>query len=52
MKMSKPKGFEKPAGLRDYLPRAVAKLRKIENDVLHCMSRWGYRQMITPTLEY
>lgn len=50
--MSKPKGFEKPAGVRDYLPRAVRKLRKIENDVLHCMSRWGYRQMITPTLEY
>ncbi|WP_189031566.1 ATP phosphoribosyltransferase regulatory subunit [Paenibacillus albidus] len=50
--MSKPKGFEKPAGVRDYLPRAVTKLRKIENDVLHCMSRWGYRQMITPTLEY
>ncbi|HEY4429882.1 MAG TPA: ATP phosphoribosyltransferase regulatory subunit, partial [Paenibacillus sp.] len=40
--MSKPKGFEKPSGVRDYLPRAVTKLRKIENDVLHCMSRWGY----------
>lgn len=52
MKMSKPKGFEKPAGVRDYLPRAVTKLRKIENDVLHCMSRWGYKQVITPTLEY
>jgi len=52
MNMSKPKGFEKPAGVRDYLPRAVQKLRKIENDVLHCMSRWGYQQMITPTLEY
>jgi len=52
MNMSKPKGFEKPAGVRDYLPHAVKKLRKIENDVLHCMSRWGYRQMITPTLEY
>ncbi|WP_151737741.1 ATP phosphoribosyltransferase regulatory subunit [Paenibacillus tengchongensis] len=50
--MSKPKGFEKPAGVRDYLPRAVAKLRKIEKDVLYCMSRWGYQQMITPTLEY
>lgn len=50
--MSKPKGFEKPAGVRDYLPHAVKKLRKIENDVLHCMSRWGYQQMITPTLEY
>lgn len=52
MKMSKPKGFEKPSGVRDYLPRAVTKLRKIENDVLHCMSRWGYQQMMTPTLEY
>ena len=52
MKMSKPKGFEKPSGVRDYLPRAVTKLRKIENDVLHCMSRWGYRQIMTPTLEY
>ncbi|MRN56706.1 ATP phosphoribosyltransferase regulatory subunit [Paenibacillus monticola] len=50
--MSKPKGFEKPTGVRDYLPHAVAKLRKIENDVLHCMSRWGYRQIMTPTLEY
>ncbi|WP_340020743.1 ATP phosphoribosyltransferase regulatory subunit [Paenibacillus sp. FSL K6-1096] len=50
--MAKPKGFEKPAGVRDYLPRAVTKLRKIEKDVLYCMSRWGYRQMITPTLEY
>lgn len=52
MIMSKPKGFEKPSGVRDYLPRAVSKLRKIEKDVLHCMSRWGYQQMMTPTLEY
>ncbi len=50
--MSKPKGFEKPVGVRDYLPRAVGKLRKIENDVLQCMSLWGYRQIMTPTLEY
>ena len=50
--MSKPKGFEKPSGVRDYLPRALTKLRKIEKDVLHCMSRWGYQQMMTPTLEY
>lgn len=50
--MSKPKGFEKPSGVRDYLPRAVTKLRRIEQDVLFCMSRWGYRQMMTPTLEF
>ncbi|WHX49258.1 ATP phosphoribosyltransferase regulatory subunit [Paenibacillus woosongensis] len=50
--MSKPKGFEKPAGVRDYLPFAVEKLRAIERSVLDCMSSWGYRQIMTPTLEY
>ncbi|GAB6928119.1 ATP phosphoribosyltransferase regulatory subunit [Paenibacillus sp. JCM 10914] len=50
--MSKPKGFEKPAGVRDYLPHAVTKLRRIEREVLACMDRWGYRQIMTPTMEY
>lgn len=50
--MSKPKVFEKPSGLKDYLPDAVARLRFIENSVLECMQRWGYREIITPTLEY
>lgn len=50
--MSKPKVFEKPVGLKDYLPNAVAKLRHIEREVLHCMQGWGYEQIITPTMEY
>jgi ATP phosphoribosyltransferase regulatory subunit len=50
--MSKPKVFEKPTGVKDYLPEAVAKLRAVEFRVLECMQRWGYRQIITPTLEY
>ncbi|OAB42180.1 ATP phosphoribosyltransferase regulatory subunit [Paenibacillus glacialis] len=50
--MSKPKGFEKPTGVRDYLPYAVKKLRKIERNVLECMDRWGYQQIMTPTMEY
>lgn len=50
--MSKPKGFEKPAGVRDYLPHAVTRLRRIEQQVLACMDRWGYRQIMTPTMEY
>ncbi|AZK45454.1 ATP phosphoribosyltransferase regulatory subunit [Paenibacillus lentus] len=50
--MSKPKGFEKPAGVRDYLPFAVEKLRAIERSVLDCMTSWGYRQIMTPTMEY
>ncbi|AOZ92739.1 ATP phosphoribosyltransferase regulatory subunit [Paenibacillus crassostreae] len=50
--MFKPKGFEKPTGVRDYLPYAVKKLRQIERNVLECMDRWGYQQIMTPTMEY
>ncbi|MCP1310034.1 ATP phosphoribosyltransferase regulatory subunit [Paenibacillus tyrfis] len=50
--MSKPKVFEKPTGVKDYLPEAAAKLRRIEYKVMQCMERWGYREIITPTLEY
>ncbi|ULL19364.1 ATP phosphoribosyltransferase regulatory subunit [Paenibacillus sp. H1-7] len=50
--MSKPKVFEKPTGVKDYLPEAVAKLRAIETNVLQCMERWGYREILTPTLEF
>jgi ATP phosphoribosyltransferase regulatory subunit len=44
--------FEKPTGVKDYLPAAVAKLRAIETNVLQCMERWGYREIMTPTLEF
>lgn len=50
--MSKPKVFEKPSGLKDYLPEAVSRLRDIESRVLNCMKRWGYEEIMTPTLEY
>jgi len=50
--MSKPKVFEKPTGVKDYLPHAVSKLRRIERSVLECMRLWGYEQIITPTIEY
>jgi ATP phosphoribosyltransferase regulatory subunit len=50
--MSKPKVFEKPTGVNDYLPEAVERLRRIESGVLACMSRWGYREIMTPTLEF
>jgi len=52
MTMPKPKMFEKPRGVKDYLPDLAAKLRRIEWRVLETMARWGYRQIITPTLEY
>ncbi len=50
--MSKPKVFEKPSGVKDYLPKAVTKLRNMERDVLDCLQKWGYSQIITPTLEF
>lgn len=50
--MSKPKVFEKPTGVKDYLPSDVTKLRGIEQNVLECMRRWGYEQIVTPTIEY
>jgi ATP phosphoribosyltransferase regulatory subunit len=50
--LTKPKVFEKPTGVKDYLPHAVAKLRGIERNVLECMRTWGYEQIITPTIEY
>lgn len=50
--MTKPKVFEKPTGVKDYLPHAVTKLRRIERSVLECMRTWGYEQIMTPTIEY
>lgn len=50
--MTKPKVFEKPTGVKDYLPHAVTKLRRIERNVLECMRTWGYEQIMTPTIEY
>jgi len=50
--MSKPKVFEKPVGVKDYLPGAVKKLKNIEQKVLQCMEGWGYQQIITPTIEF
>ncbi|WP_240463626.1 ATP phosphoribosyltransferase regulatory subunit [Paenibacillus apiarius] len=50
--MTKPRMFEKPSGVRDYLPEAVRKLRYIEREALHTMECWGYKQLITPTMEF
>lgn len=50
--MSKPKVFEKPVGVTDYLPEAVERLRRIESNVMACMRQWGYREILTPTLEF
>lgn len=51
-KLTKPKMFEKPTGVKDYLPDAVRKLRSIEMKVLSCMEQWGYEEIRTPALEF
>lgn len=50
--MGKPRRFEKPVGVRDYLPDTVWKLRTVEQRVSSLFHRWGYEEVITPTLEY
>lgn len=50
--MTKPRMFEKPSGMRDYLPAAVRRLRTVEGKALRTMDSWGYAQIVTPTMEY
>jgi ATP phosphoribosyltransferase regulatory subunit len=41
-----------PAGMRDLLPAEAARVRRVIGDILVRMARWGYREVVTPTLEY
>lgn len=50
--MSKPLGFEKPLGMRDLLPDVMKKQHMIENKLRDCIEKWGYEEIMTPTLEY
>ncbi|OYD08143.1 ATP phosphoribosyltransferase regulatory subunit [Paludifilum halophilum] len=50
--MGKPRDFEKPMGVRDWPPEAVAQKRWIEKRVEARFQHWGYREVMTPTLEY
>lgn len=50
--MDKLKAFEKPIGFRDLLSNVTAKKRLIENSLQELFSKWGYQEVITPTLEY
>lgn len=50
--MTKPLGFEKPLGMRDILPESLAKQRHLERELRACIERWGYREILTPSLEY
>jgi ATP phosphoribosyltransferase regulatory subunit len=41
-----------PPGTRDWLPAQAARLRAASAGVLAEAARWGYREVVTPTLEY
>lgn len=41
-----------PSGTRDRLPREAARLRAAAAGVLAEAAGWGYREVVTPTLEY
>jgi len=41
-----------PPGMRDLLPQEAAHTRAVTDGLLARMRRWGYREVVTPTLEY
>lgn len=41
-----------PYGTRDFLPQEAAGKRAIEEGLAAMFSRWGYDEVITPTMEY
>ncbi|MBU8906722.1 ATP phosphoribosyltransferase regulatory subunit [Desertibacillus haloalkaliphilus] len=50
--MSKPFMFEKPLGMRDTLPQLYETKKRIREQMEAETSRWGYRTIETPTLEF
>lgn len=44
--------FEKPQGVRDFLPDTAANKRQIEREISESFANWGYREIITPMFEY
>ncbi len=44
--------LKSPGGMRSYLPGVAAELKSIEKDISGVFALWGYRPIITPTLEY
>lgn len=43
--------YQPPTGGRDLLPLDVAQQRWIEHHLEHTFQRWGYHEIVTPTLE-
>ena len=41
-----------PYGMRDFLPDEAKEKRLIENKIAELFSKWGYKEVVTPTMEY
>lgn len=41
-----------PSGVRDFLPREAARKRAVESALQTTFQRWGYEEVITPTVEF
>ncbi|MDI3328414.1 MAG: ATP phosphoribosyltransferase regulatory subunit [Alicyclobacillaceae bacterium] len=50
--MHKPLIFEKPDGVKDYLPPLARRKRQLEAACQRVFRRWGYQELITPTMEF
>ena len=44
--------LETPYGTRDFLPRSAATKRSVEKKIMALFARYGYEEVVTPTLEY
>lgn len=44
--------LEVPYGTRDFLPRSAANKRAVERRIMELFNRYGYNEVVTPTLEY
>ena len=44
--------LEIPYGTRDFLPDEAAGKRVIENQLAGLFAKWGYHEVVTPTIEY
>jgi ATP phosphoribosyltransferase regulatory subunit len=48
----KPLPIQLPKGARIYLPDEAARKRYVESGLLGVFTRWGYREIVTPSFEY
>lgn len=44
--------MQTPRGTRDFLPRDAERKRWVEGVILDLFQQWGYREIITPTMEF